>query len=1240
MPTTVELIGEMTDEGKFEKLALAVLRRMKPDECAALIHNGVNAKGETVPSLVDAEGVVPGSKPPRYVIIQFTKTKRRELKRKWLFNHLDIESCKDSTKPGPKRQKPSEPKDDGDLFKAIRRSREKHSELPDASFKVYLVTNLHGVDELLTSVTATGIQADVETEIVDAGRLADFLDNDPQGQPIRFNFFMTPVTHMSPDWLVEMGHTSLLQRQSRPDFETATKRVSRACAADLQEAFATPSTALVWVVATPGKGKSVVAVDAASAHLQDGGFALWLSEQDVNDAESPWEAVDSALRRDCRTLEAEAGKQTLRLATNSRRLVLLIDDLNRLQNPEDAFRKVRNWVRRASTPADNEKDQGGSGSSFVFVCPIWPQHLDKLDKSRAVPSERPSWEETFEVPKFSESETTSIFSGTNLTALEVQAIADELDFDPLLCSLAAERIRGERTAKPDATRGIIRWYLEQQVKRVVDKTGRPASEYLGAVQRLAEAMLRAKNLRPKWSYVQAWISDTGTLERLAELFKERAVIYCEAVSETVLFNHDRFLDAMCAGSIPDLIGETDVCGDPYFAEIIGRAIADDKLSEGQINQILCINPLAAFCGLMFATNEAVKQKLSPLLIRWAQEQGCDKNLPSRLLFEIALKLLKTDSPSVVEFPCRLPEVWGLDLAALRNGSANYGANYCRSYERRYFMPRLRDSRRDAIMDHARANHAASLVTDLNRDLKQPGLPVEYQNACLILAGFLHLEELTVGIELCWKNCPPNERPEIIASAVWAIVRCAHQRFAELLPLVFEVWQTIPDEGARERDHPRSNIAFYDLGHCPPQWMSETVVQWLISVLPSYPGLKASLDYLLSGADTPSAFEYQVRRLAAKKLEKGGDFSLYFFIDRRWDPADKHGYRISESSRDRLSAIWSNSQEPIEDRECALRFWLFSATVSDLTVLRSIKSGSPLYPFALKKRMQLRDRTTVAELPEALRQSWWLLQDVPAIWSPEIHGAVIEALRAQHGYFHHDEDGVAGLLLSLPEVAAEKLLTELWPEWGNELGFQAAALLLGTNKTKALVASALNDPKTCGAILELAKFVMMVTRPYLNREDLLPQWLDHYTPYLHHASQETLRRLELLRHSPLTWKWHEQHVVPLLRPESRTELDERMELQNLEKNYRRNPDLYYGAHRFFEHLEQTGLDKNEILRRIAGEAHITPTVENMNWLAACIAVAGDRKDISLLNEEFTGTPADLLTKLRTDCAFSVMRRSLV
>src|SRR6266542_2628448 len=126
--TTAEAI-EGIDPGTFEILATRVLR-IEDEDCRFFEHLGVNAAGKTIPSSLDAFCLIPGSKPPRFVMAAFTTAEPKKLRRKWLFD------------PGhASRTQKATAKDDGDLIKAARRAEALRKDYPDAEFVVHLCTN-------------------------------------------------------------------------------------------------------------------------------------------------------------------------------------------------------------------------------------------------------------------------------------------------------------------------------------------------------------------------------------------------------------------------------------------------------------------------------------------------------------------------------------------------------------------------------------------------------------------------------------------------------------------------------------------------------------------------------------------------------------------------------------------------------------------------------------------------------------------------------------------------------------------------------------------------------------------------------------------------------------------------------------------------------------------------------------------------------------------------------------------
>ncbi len=83
--TTAKRLEAITERGKFELLVTSILRKDNRDY-GAIIHTGINAQGETIKSPVDGFCQVPGSVPPRFLLVEHTTTDRKGLEKKWLYD--------------------------------------------------------------------------------------------------------------------------------------------------------------------------------------------------------------------------------------------------------------------------------------------------------------------------------------------------------------------------------------------------------------------------------------------------------------------------------------------------------------------------------------------------------------------------------------------------------------------------------------------------------------------------------------------------------------------------------------------------------------------------------------------------------------------------------------------------------------------------------------------------------------------------------------------------------------------------------------------------------------------------------------------------------------------------------------------------------------------------------------------------------------------------------------------------
>ena len=79
----------MTDEGLFERVAMAVLRIAEP-LCATLSHPGVNADSKTRKAPLDGIGFIRGADPPHLVAVHHTTTAADSLENKWLHDPATV----------------------------------------------------------------------------------------------------------------------------------------------------------------------------------------------------------------------------------------------------------------------------------------------------------------------------------------------------------------------------------------------------------------------------------------------------------------------------------------------------------------------------------------------------------------------------------------------------------------------------------------------------------------------------------------------------------------------------------------------------------------------------------------------------------------------------------------------------------------------------------------------------------------------------------------------------------------------------------------------------------------------------------------------------------------------------------------------------------------------------------------------------------------------------------------------
>lgn len=231
----------MTDAGVFEGLATAVLRRANPDY-ASLVHSGVNAEGRPVAAAVDGYSLGGQTKPS--VFTAHTTMKLSKLRSKWL--------------------DPVE----GDIDKAKRKAQAVGA--GGGILVLVLTLNREPPIELVADAEAACQVAGFELDLWTQSRIADFLDDDAEGQWIRRRFFGEPEVRLSGSSLRSIAETGPVDVSL---FDKAAALTPRQAALNLTSRLQ-GGQRLVFLNAASGQGKTIVAIQVWRALAEAGERSL------------------------------------------------------------------------------------------------------------------------------------------------------------------------------------------------------------------------------------------------------------------------------------------------------------------------------------------------------------------------------------------------------------------------------------------------------------------------------------------------------------------------------------------------------------------------------------------------------------------------------------------------------------------------------------------------------------------------------------------------------------------------------------------------------------------------------------------------------------------------------------------------------------------------------------------------------------------------------------------------------
>lgn len=1213
MSETAQALESMTSAGEFEKLATAVLRRARP-EYLGLIHTGRNPEGKTVRSPVDGVYLVPGSDPPHFVLVQHATVKRNALRKKWL------------SKKTP----------EGDVVKALHLAEEERRKNPETQVTLVLTCNRIPPEDLVRDVGRACSAGRIKHDIWDLSLLQDFLDINADGQWIRKEHLKIEQERLSVDLLHCLSERSCAEYTARGLFGSKEEEwVPRSLDSELWRAvFQGPSGSVAFLVADSGLGKSTATCRLLQEHLRQGGFGLWLEPNVVQSALAIEIAIEATLRALHPRIETGCGAGAIDLARKHGELLLIVDDVNKALAPAHLVQRVAGWHgHRAATGQGRDEAKGG----YRIVCPAWPQVIGQI----ADPAEQAVRDLCFYAGPFLPTEGSAALqrnaelAGAEMTELEARELSERLGHDPLLISLWSEPpkkgpVAGDGVPVSAKVIGKFLW------KRL-EKLGL-AEEYEEALLALARRMLEERTMEPTWQQALVWFRGSSEEENLRRLLDQREIIRLDGPAPTrkLAFRHDRIRDHLLAQAFHGWMAREEVLAslleDPYYAEILGQALLLGDLDVVWASRSAASNPLALFYAFrtFHQPTTPMEQAILQAIRQWVRDEIIPDRCVRPLRWAIDRVLAETDSPLMIDLTESFPfPSYALWEARMRNGDVEAAAEYC------YRMTTRPSSWRDLLIEHATARFGRAFVQDLSAFLAREDLPEHLRIGALYLAGLLGASELAPAISLCWAH--GSLSIPLLTAFLWAGMRCGTDP-ASLLDPMLGSWSTLPDERSEEHlPSDRSAVTAYGLTDAIARvGLEDAVVAYLLVHAQIKDGpLAWPLFVILRDLDNPDALEFCLRH------EWGWDLGAQWHLFNR---------KRVVKSRGRLRRIWENEADDNKARLRAFELWTNNVGEEEAGELQAIGPTSLLYEQALRRRAEWGDRSCRAEMATKIKTAehpfiWWF--HCAKLWSEPIREALqghfeqrSRQMTRGWNWKETNEDWETSRILSqISPSEAEEFIEKHWSHLRFSPRFIQAALYVGTPRTRALAAEAIQecpDPKRLFKYSDFGE----VKHPDSERAGLSPEHLESFAPYLHLLDEHGLDHLWRACNRQGFFSWRRDHVDPLLPPEP----SKRLGLTDEDLFAQLDDFAVHGKSRGFVYLwledfQQRGDPEDRAMDVVEAWLREHGSFEALEVAAECVALGGTRSDLGRLESSGLSANDPQVAKLLEATRFRVFRRSL-
>lgn len=1223
---TNRALSQITDAGLFERLATAVLRQADSAFYSNLTHTGMNADGKTVKAPVDGIAFVSGSIPPHMVTAHHASVAVDDLRKKWLHDPSTVKPRKGT--------KPTAPP--GDVIKTMRIVSNERNRTPGLRVTLALTTNREPPEDLTRDVAAAANSYGINIDIWSCSRLAHYLDNDPDGQWLRNNYLGIVQQKLSKKLLRELSRSSL-------DALPLMARVEGLINRGLDRIVADQSPRPVaFIVGESGLGKTITCYKHLKTHIEAGGCGLVLTQAILSTHSILDHALNAELRKIHTSLEPGAGTKALSLCSPDDPLLILVEDVNRSNHPALLLERLVGWG------SSRDENTSTKSPNWRLFCPVWPKVLATTsDEARKrietlAVSAAPFTKDEARAAV----ERSAKLAKVTISSLEADSLAEALGNDPLLIALY------NFAQKPEPQQ-VIGDFVKANLYRLASNMGNfMLTEYQAALKTLACEMLSHRRVDPNWTEVQDWLrGQPDHLTAMRQIVRGGEVVRLTDAGRTerLTFRHDRVRAWLLSEGAADLIqsGQIDdaILLEPFFADVIGTALADPNTPVEAVDRVGVSNPLALFYALKTfrRPRDKIHQAVLNAIDVWLANEETHGRSNRMLRWDALQVLSEIESPHIIAVTKKFREQpWTALEARFRNGDVGAGLQLCL-----IARPGVGAPWRDRQIVHAKVRFGKALIRALDEILKQLDLSSSGRSGALRMAGYLAEPKLADGVAACWASDP--ERVEHLADYLWAAAECCGDNPEQLLKPVCDAWAALPDERPNGGHSPRSALAAHEISWAFKKTLPPLALRYFIDRSREN-DLHGPITYMLRGIDHPDAVEFIAREFAtvSRKAEVTGSFWPFASIlHSDWERQQQEkGKGMSFVSRQRLQELWECKDNDKHLRCQAFQLWTATSATNDVSLLQTVEDSAPFSDDILKARLKRGDSTAIPALIHKIRSDkrgyWWQLGRF--IWSDDLTNVLEEDFQRRDNevdpvwWTDYASDWITSeLMMRLSPTVAERLLAKHWTHLRFSSYFVQTALYLATPTSRALAKEAISQ---CPDINEILKHIsmhfgiMMSFHPGVSHI----KQIESLIPYLDHISDSDIHSLWDLCNEHGWFDFRRTHLDGRLQGQWRmaTLLDESNFFAKLDEHCTKSQIHWidYWIDRYLKQGEQFDRILHLLCKWFSGHR----TINALELVAAAIIHAGRRSDLDLICIDGI-EPIQQFEAIIADAHFAVRRRSL-